>query len=175
MNRSAAIFFSLLAAGQLLFSAPVSAQAGDPLRGESLYVGTVSFANGGSPCLACHPMGGHDLGPAAGASYGPDLTNLFGDYGEEGVAGVLEDLSFESMNAIYSGRPLTESEREDLVAFFSATAPGEAVDAGSALAVHGALATLFFLVLIGLLGWRRLRGVRKPLVDKASFLKGGIA
>ncbi len=80
--------------------------------------GSVSFAEGGAPCLACHGIAGHELGFASGASYGPDLTAMYEDYGEEGVAGVLEDLSFESMVAIYESRPLTETERADLVAFF---------------------------------------------------------
>jgi mono/diheme cytochrome c family protein len=175
MTRRAVNCFKLLAAGLLLFSAPVWAQPGDPLQGEALFVGTVSFSQGGAPCLACHAIAGHELGYAAGASYGPDLTTLFDDYGEEGVAGVLEDLSFESMNAIYSERPLTEVERADLVAFFGTVSQGEEAHTGAALTLHAAIATALFMLLIGLLGWRRLQGVRKPLVEKARYGKGEIA
>ncbi len=175
MTRRAMHCFTLLAAGLLLFSAPALAQSGDPLRGEALFVGTISFSNGGAPCLACHAIAGHELGYASGASYGPDLTALFADYGEEGVVGVLEDLSFESMNAIYSERPLTEAEQADLVAFFSSVSQGETAHTGLALALHTAMATVFFLVLIGLLGWRRLQGVRKPLVERTRYGKGEIA
>jgi len=175
MTRRTVNCLTLLAAGLLLFSAPARAQQGDPLRGEALYAGSVRFSQGGAPCLACHAIAGRELGYAAGASYGPDLTALFVDYGEEGVAGVLEDLSFESMNAIYSERPLTEAERADLVAFFSTVAQGEAAQVGPALTLYAAIATVFFMVLIGVLGWRRLQGVRKPLVEKARYGKGEIA
>ncbi|MCK4509387.1 MAG: hypothetical protein KAU27_12630, partial [Desulfuromonadales bacterium] len=111
MTRQMLNCFSLLAVGLLLLSTPGWAQQGDPLRGEALYVGTVIFHEGGAPCLACHGIAGHELGMANGANYGPDLTAIYEDYGEEGVAGVLEDLSFESMDAIYADRPLTDSER----------------------------------------------------------------
>jgi hypothetical protein len=115
------------------------------------------------------------LGYAAGASYGPDLTTLFDNYGEEGVAGVLEDLSFESMNAIYADRPLTEVERADLVAFFRAVSQDKTTHPETPLTLHAAIATALFMVLIGLLGWRRLQGVRKPLIEKARYGKGEIA
>lgn len=151
------------------------AVSGDPKQGEALYVGTVSFSAGAAPCLACHGIAGHELGLAAGANYGPDLTALFEDYGEEGIVGVLEDLSFESMEAIYSTRPLTDTEKADLVAFFAAVSSGEAPDIGSSLALHVVLVTALFMILIGALGWRRLQGVRQPLVARARNSKGEVA
>ena len=176
MTRLAVNCFSMLTVGLLLFSAPAWAQQGDPLRGEALFVGTVSFAEGGAPCLACHAIGGHDLGQAAGASYGPDLTALFTDYGEDGVAGILEDpAAFESMQAIFAEHPLSDQERADLSAFFASVAESEKTDIGARLTGHVVLATVIFLVLIGAFGWRRLQGVRKPLVEKARYGKGGIA
>jgi len=172
MIRQTMNCFSLLAAGIFLLTSQGWAQQGDSDRGEALFVGTVSFAQGGAPCLSCHGISGHELGYAGGASYGPDLTGLFDNYGEDGIAAVLEDLSFESMVAIYSERPLTEDERADLLAFFSKPASGETVQIVPSLALHISLATLFFLGMIGLLGWRRLQGVRKPLVDRARYGKG---
>ncbi len=175
MTRQALNRYSLLVVGLLLLSTPIWAQPANPQRGEALYVGTVSFAEGGAPCLACHGIAGHELGYAAGANYGPDLTAIYEDYGEEGVAGVLEDLSFESMNAIFAERPLSDSERADLVAFFGAVSGGAAPGIGSDLVLHVALVTAVFMVLIGALGWRRLQGVRKPLVEQARNTKGGRA
>ena len=148
------------------------AQPGDAKRGESLYIGTAIFSAGGAPCLACHGIAGHELGHAAGANYGPDLTAIYEDYGEEGVAGVLEDLSFECMDAIYAERPLTETERADLVAFFAAVSAGAAPSIGSDFAFHVVLVASVFMLLIGLLGWRRLQGVRQPLVENARNGKG---
>lgn len=172
MTRLATNFFSFLTAWLLLFPLQAWSQQGDPLRGEALYVGTVSFAQGGAPCLACHAIAGHELGYAAGASYGPDLTAIYADYGEEGVAGVLEDLSFTSMAAIYAERPLSEPERADLVAFFAKASQGDAVHGGSGLLLHVALVTALLVGLIAALGWRRLNGVRAPLVDRARYGKG---
>ena len=172
MTRQLLNYFSLLAVGLLLFSTPSWAQQGDPRRGEALYVGNASFSAGGAPCLACHGIAGHDLGHAAGASYGPDLTAIYEDYGEDGVASVLEDLSFESMDAIYAERPLTDSERADLVAFFGEVSAGDVPSIGSAFAFHVVLVTAVFILLIGILGWRRLQCVRQPLVENARNGKG---
>ena len=172
MIRQTMKCFSFLATGFILLASQVWAQQGDPLRGEALFVGTVRFAQGGAPCLACHGISGRNLGYAGGASYGPDLTGLYDNYGEDGIAGVLEDLSFESMVAIYSSRPLTEDERADLLAFFSQLASNGPVQITPSLVLHTAVTTAFFLGIIGLLGWRRLQGVRKPLVESARYGKG---
>lgn len=168
--------FLLLTAGLLLLPVTGWTQPGDARRGESIYVGSVGFAAGGAPCLACHGITGHELGYAAGASYGPDLTALFADYGEDGVAAVLQDpAGFESMAAIYADRPLSDSEIADLGAFFASVADQEKLDQGVGLASHAVLATVLLLVLFGALGWRRLQGVRKPLVEQARYEKGGLS
>jgi mono/diheme cytochrome c family protein len=174
MIRQVLVRLSLLTTLLAFVSTLGWALPGDPARGEALYVGTVSFSAGGAPCLACHGIAGHELGLAAGANYGPDLTALFEDYGEEGILGVLEDLSFESMEAIYSSRPLTESETADLVVFFEKVSTGEAPEIGSDLALHVFIVTAIFMMLIGALGWRRLQGVRKPLVQQARNSKGEV-
>ncbi len=173
MIRQASNRYTLLAMWLLLLSTTVWAQSGDAQRGEALYVGNVNFSAGGAPCLACHGIAGHELGHAAGANYGPDLTAIYDDYGEEGVAGVLEDLSFESMDAIYAERPLTETERADLVSFFGSVPADGTSSIGSDLFIHVVLVTVFFMLLIGVLGWRRLQGVRQPLVEQARNGKGG--
>ncbi len=172
MTKQVLIRLSLLATLFILSASLSWALLGDPLRGEELFVGTVSFSAGGAPCLACHGISGHELGLAAGANYGPDLTNLFEDYGEEGIAGVLGDLSFESMVAIYANRPLTESEKSDLLAFFGSVSTGTATDIGSNLVLHVILVTAVLMLLIGALGWRRLQGVRQPLVERVRNSKG---
>ncbi|RLB60142.1 MAG: hypothetical protein DRH08_15840 [Deltaproteobacteria bacterium] len=174
MTRQVLNRFLLLAVGLLLLATPSWAQQGDPLRGEALYVGTVSFSEGGAPCLACHGIAGRELGRAAGASYGPDLTAIYEDYGEEGVLGVLEDLSFESMIAIYENRPLTDTERADLVAFLGTVSTGVVPNIGSGMALHVFIVTALFMIVIGALGWRRLKGVRQRLIERARRGKGEI-
>ena len=173
MTRQVLMRLSLFATLFILSASLSWALPGDPNRGEALYVGTVSFSAGGAPCLACHGIARHELGLAAGANYGPDLTELFENYGEEGIVAVLEDLSFESMAAIYASRPLTDIEKADLVAFFGAVSTGEVPDISSDMALHVILVTALFLILIGAFGWRRLQGVRQPLVERTRNGKGG--
>ena len=174
MTRQVLLRISLFTTIFLFVSTLSWALSGDPKRGEELYVGTVNFSAGGAPCLACHGIAGHELGFAAGANYGPDLTSLFDDYGEEGIIGVLEDLSFESMEAIYSSRPLIDSEKADLVAFFGSVSAGEAPNIATGLLLHVVLVTALLMILIGALGWRRLQAVRQPLVERALNSKGEV-
>lgn len=172
MIRQSAYFVSLLTAGLFLLASPGWAQQADPSRGEALFIGTVGLAEGGAPCLACHGIAGHELGHAAGASYGPDLTDLFENYGEEGITAVLENLSFGSMEAIYAGRPLTDAEITDLTAFFESAAAGVAPEIGPGMLLHVLAVTMLFMVLIGALGWRRLQSVRRPMLERAGIAKG---
>lgn len=171
MTRQMLTRLSLIVMALLLLSTSCWAQ-GDPQRGEALYVGSTSFSAGGAPCLACHGIAGHELGYASGANYGPDLTMMYEDYGDDGVAAVLEDLSFEGMEAIYASRPLTETEMSDLVAFFAETAADEAVSIGSGMTLHVVIVTVIFFIIFGAFGWRRLQGVRQPLVEQSQRGKG---
>ncbi len=140
--------------------------AGDPRLGESLFAGTLSFAKGGAPCLACHAIAGAGLGTAAGASYGPDLSALYEDYGDEGVASILGSLPFPSMEAIYAKRPLTPEEQVNLTAFLQEVSGRAAPSiAGSLLIQVVAGIGIAFLVLY-LFGRRRLPPVRRSLVDQ---------
>ncbi len=141
------------------------------MRGEALFVGKTAFEIGGAPCLACHNLSG--LGSAVAASYGPDLSNLYADYGAEGVAGVLESLAFPSMEAIYANRPLTEEERLDLTAFFAQTAAQQAPPARSLTGLI-LLGVVIIFAIVALLGLRRLKGVRQPLVEQVRKQRGMI-
>lgn len=152
------------------------ATAGDPRRGEALFVGTVAMAEGGAPCLGCHSLGGVGLGRAAGASYGPDLTELSANFGADGIAAILEDLTaFPSMAPIYAERPLTIEEQAELGAFLVAVAGSAAPEIGRSLAGHVVVGLLLFFVVVGLLGWRRLQGARRPLVERAKAQEGRVA
>jgi len=142
------------------------AASGDAARGARLFSGSAAMSNGGAPCLACHGFAAAGFGVAGGASFGPDLSSLNEDYGDDGVAGVLAALPFPSMLPIYAKRPLTEQEQADLGAFFAATGTGALPGMGR-LAVTVLAALVIFVGLIGLLGQRRLRAVRQPLVEQA--------
>lgn len=144
---------------------PEAGPTGDPEKGRALYAGAAPFAKGGAPCLACHGIAG--MGRASAASFGPDLTALFNDYGAEGVSSILESLPFPSMEPIYANRPLTEAERADLTAFFQASAELRPAEDGGSLLLHGAIATVVFLALAWAFGRNRLRTVRRSLVERA--------
>ncbi|MDY0212129.1 MAG: c-type cytochrome [Desulfuromonadaceae bacterium] len=144
---------------------------GDPRSGEALFVGTASFAKGGAPCLACHGIAGAGLGKAAAANFGPDLTPLWENFGEQGVLSVLKSLPFPSMIPIYATRPLTSQEQLDLAAFFAEVSGRQTPEISRRMTRDVLIAGGSFLGLIGLLGWRRLSGVRQPLLQKSRQRK----
>jgi mono/diheme cytochrome c family protein len=148
--------------------------AGNAVRGEALFAGTTAFTGGGAPCLACHGVAGAGLGMASGANYGPDLTSMLENFGAEGVAGVLGDLTmFTSMTPIYAERPLTIQEQADVGAFLAQVADRPVFAAEGRLYGHVATGLLALLGVLVLFGWGRLKGVRQPLIDSARERKGG--
>lgn len=136
---------------------------GDPLRGRALFIGAVRFQNGGSPCGACHAVGGQ--GRAFAAGMGPELSRSFEGMDPPTVDSLLTDLPFPSMAPVYAGHPLTAPERADLSAFFGqvtgAPPPGALGVAGYAAAV--ALACVAGMAVAA----RRRKGsTRARLVDR---------
>lgn len=169
--------YCLCAAVLVLFlSLPLSlaAASGDAGRGNDLFVGSTAFELGGAPCLACHNLTGFGL--SAGANFGPDLSALYDNYGPEGVEGVLQSLAFPSMEAIYSNRPLNETERADLLAFLQQTSQLSATPTTGKLALQVFIGVIILLVFTFLVGKRRMRATRQPLIDRQRNLinKGGL-
>ncbi|KAB2891045.1 MAG: c-type cytochrome [Desulfobulbaceae bacterium] len=169
---------SLLLICYLWFCFPPSACAadlvdGDPQRGKALFAGTTSFAQGGAPCLACHGIAGRGMGMAGGASFGPDLTSIFDDYGAEGIVGTLDDLTFPSMEPIYATRPLTAEEQADVGAFLAKTAEEAQLPTVSRMTGHVAIGLAVISALLVVFGRGRLQGVRRPLVLGVRTGKGG--
>ena len=163
------LILTLVFLALILGSSVATAATGDATRGEQLYTGSLAMANGGSPCIACHALSG--LGSAGGANYGPDLSGLYADYEAEGVMAVLESLAFPSMEAIYTTRPLTEIERLDLTTYFAQKAEQPSAPAKS-LTGPILLGVIIVFAIVALLGLRRLKGVRQPLVDQVRKQRG---
>ena len=153
---------------------PLAAASGDAGRGKNLFVGSTVFELGGAPCLACHNLTGFGL--SDGANFGPDLSTLYDNYGPEGIEGVLQSLAFPSMEAIYSSRPLNETERADLLAFLQQTSQLSATPTTGKLALQVCIGVLILLGLTFLIGKRRMRATRQPLIDRQRNLinKGGL-
>lgn len=89
---------------------------GDPMKGESLFIGRQRFTNGGTSCIACHTVGG--AGELGGGALGPDLTHVVQRMGEPGLTAALKTIAFPTMVGPYQNRPLTDAELADLLAFF---------------------------------------------------------
>lgn len=145
---------------------------GNADKGRDLYIGTVVFAKGGAPCLACHGIAGAGLGLAAGANFAPDLTAMYESYGDEGVLSLLETLPFPSMEPIYAARPLSAEEQADVTAFLAEVAGQTPLQAGGVVAGHVAIGLAVLAGLLVLFGWGRLQGVRRPLVEGLRKGKG---
>jgi mono/diheme cytochrome c family protein len=148
---------------------PTTSQTANSARGADLFSGVLSLDKGGAPCLACHGIAG--VGLAGSSNYGPDLTAVFENFGEDGLAGILQSLPFPSMEAIYANRPLTATEQLDLTAYFAQAAEQKTSPAKS-LAGLILLGVIIVFAIVALFGLRRLRGVRRPLVEQARKQRG---
>jgi mono/diheme cytochrome c family protein len=164
------LLFATLVLGQWVVVGPLAAATGNVDRGARLFTGEAPLTNGGAPCLACHGIAG--VGLAGGANFGPDLTNLYDNFGEDGIAEVLASLSFPSMEPIYANRPLTAEEQQDLGAYFAGIS-GESVINDRLLLTEVASGVLVLLGIVLLFGWGCLKSVRRSLVERASNQKGG--
>ena len=140
--------------------------AGNPLIGKDLFTGTVPFQKGGPPCMACHNIA--DAGGLGGGTLGPDLTEVYEKYGEEGLLSALKAFPFPTMKPIYDNRPLTADEQTHLKSLFEKTAglhPGTPAWKLSLIAAGG---FLVLIVLVHLIWKARLVAVRRPLVKEAT-------
>jgi cytochrome c2 len=155
-------------AGQGPTAAPVAEplQAGDPSAGRRLFEGSIRFDNGGPPCLACHSIAG--IGALGGGALGPDLTQVYGRLGEDGIASVLASTPFETMIPIFGDRPLTEQEQVHVAEFLSrASASSRTAASVSQLALLAAAGAAFLLLVMRVVWRRRLKEVRRPMVARS--------
>ncbi len=140
--------------------------------GESLFVGTTPFQNGGLPCASCHACAG--LPFPGGGGLGPDLSREAAKLGPEGLDVALQTLYFPTMLPIFRSHPLTSPEQAELKAFL-VQAQNRPLPAASLTAVITGIAVVGFLILLVLTGlaWRRrAKGVRAPLVQQAMSTTG---
>lgn len=147
---------------------PEPAPAGDADRGKLLFEGSDRTEAGGPACLSCHSVAG--VGALGGGQLGPDLTGAFDKLGgEKGLAAWLTSIPSPTMAPIFGNRPLSAQERADLVAFLESATTGErpAGQAGKLVALSVGVAAI--IALLALVIWRRrLQGVRRSLVDRAT-------
>lgn len=140
---------------------------GDAAMGKALFMGIVRFQNGGPSCMACHSIAG--VGALGGGALGPDLTSAYAKLGEQGINIILSTTPLATMKPVFENRPLTPEEQAHLRVFLQqaplAERPIESLLTLAALGAAGAAA----LLLLTHLSWRRrLAGVRRPLVERAT-------
>lgn len=100
----------------MLAAIPALAQdTGDPQKGKDLFVGKVRFYNHGPACNSCHNV---DMkGFISGGGLAKDLTQAVTRLSADGVKGIIAGMPFPQMQKSYEGRPLTDAEIANLMAF----------------------------------------------------------
>lgn len=144
--------------------------AGDATNGKAYFVGDKRFENGGPQCMSCHSVAG--LGALGGGNLGPDLTTSGFVQSDAAFAAFMGAPSTVTMGAIWANTPLSAQEQADLYAFLSkATVTQRAPSALmqiAALAIVGAAAW----IALAQVYWRkRLRGVRKPMIERTLAMR----
>lgn len=128
-----------------------------PDNGRKLFFGEAQFANGGSPCFACHAVSGR------GGNLARDLTSAGALIGNVRLTAAATKPLFPAMKANYTTRPLTPQEALDVVAFLEQPSAAGAVTDRIDI-VHGgaAAAALVIMAAVALLAGSR-RGFRSRL------------
>jgi hypothetical protein len=149
----------------LLAQTPQSA-TGDAAAGKLLFTGERPFQNGGPACAACHSVAG--TGFPDGGSMGPDLTRLSPRFGPEGMSAMLHSLFFPTMVPLFQDHTLAPQEEADLKAFFQSVASLPPPDYTLVFGIIALAGCAVLLAATWLIWRRRLRGVRRVLVEGAA-------
>lgn len=113
-------------------------------KGKALFTGSTGLANGGAPCLSCHPFS--YPGIAGGNLSIADLKDSYQKMGDVGMKGALTSLKFPTMKKLYADRPLTDDEVAALMALFKDSAEQTAgAHSGSFPLLGGGLFVVLFL------------------------------
>lgn len=144
--------------------------AGNATNGKAYFVGDKRFENGGPQCMSCHSVAG--LGALGGGNLGPDLTTSGFVQSDAAFAAFMGAPSTVTMGAIWANTPLSAQEQADLYAFLSKATVTQREPSAlmqiAALAIVGAAAW----IALAQLYWRkRLRGVRKPMIERTLAMR----
>ncbi|HEX9743891.1 MAG TPA: c-type cytochrome [bacterium] len=147
-------------------SVEIEIPEGDPANGKKLFLGEISFKNGGPSCIACHTAGNN--GPFSGGTLGPELTDLSERYEPAVIVNMLKSLPFPTMKPLYENRQLTDREVADLSAFLGKV--NEQYESGKGSAAkfrsYGLYSAIVFLC-IGAFAFRnRFSGALDKLVPR---------
>lgn len=134
----------------------VAAGAGSPAAGEQLFTGQRQMSNGGTSCQACHTVNG--VSALGGGTLGPDLTQVYTRYGENGLNAALTNIAFPSMVGIFANKPIDPQERADLMAFFKEANQRNPAPITNTWIIFGSgLVLMLILFALLLISWPRQR------------------
>ena len=138
-------------------------------EGKALFVGRQKFQEGGASCVACHAVKSAG-GALGGGQLGPDLTLVYKRLnGRKGVEAWLSNPASATMKPVFNKHPLKPAEIDALTAFFEQTSKESGAEAAGAYRLRfillGLLGAALGLVVLGLIWKRRIRGIRRALVE----------
>ena len=142
----------------------------DAQAGKKLFEGSTPFAKGGPSCISCHNVNHSEL--ISGGLFAKDLTKVYDRLGE-GIAGWLSAPPFPAMASSYQNHPLSENERNNLMAFFK-HANEKGTEAKSTkgfemMAIGGIVGLGCILVLISIMYAKRKKGtVKKDIFERQN-------
>lgn len=140
----------------------VSVMQPEAQAGKKLFEGSSGFLNGGPACISCHNVNHKEL--IGGGLFAKDLTKVYDRMGE-GIAAWLGAPPFPAMASSYQNHPLTENERNKLMAFFKhATEVGKEtkeVKNQSMMLVGGLVGLGCILAWISIVWFKRKKGTVK--------------
>lgn len=133
-----------------------------PEKGKALFLGRMTFQNGGIACAACHQAGGR------GGNLAASLEDAYTRLGEQSLLATAQSPGFPVMRAIYTPQPVTKQEALHLAKFFEEVAATPAPPAKVPLHVAGVAGTVAVMVLLGRSTRKRAAGTRARMVAEAQ-------
>ena len=138
-------------------------------EGEALFLGRQRLQADGPACVSCHAVKG--VGTAlGGGQLGPDLTLVYKRLnGRRALEAWLSSPASATMKPIFNKHPLKPDEISALTAFFEQTSKEAGAENAGAyrllFVLLGLVGAALGLVLLGLIWKRRIRGIRRALVE----------